>query len=63
MFTVTICEDALIEGNETFTARFHATGGATVGNSFDRDRPITDNDFDTTPPTITYTPLRIRIRQ
>ena len=57
-FTVTICEDALIEGNETFTASLsNATGGATIGTPSTETVTITDNDFDTTPPTITYTPL------
>ncbi len=57
-FNVTICEDALIEGNETFTASLsNATGGATVGTPSTETVTITDNDVDNSPPTITYTPL------
>ena len=57
-FNVTICEDALIEGNEMFTASLsNATGGATIGSPSTETVTITDNDVDNSPPTITYTPL------
>jgi hypothetical protein len=44
-FNVTICNDALFEGNETFTATLSgATGGATIGTPNPATVTITDDD-------------------
>ncbi len=49
-FTVTICEDGVVEGNETFNVNLGtATGGATVGTPSTATVTIVDND--TAPPT------------
>jgi hypothetical protein len=45
-FNVTICNDALIEGNETFTVTLSgATGGATIGSPASAVITITDDDM------------------
>jgi hypothetical protein len=44
-FTVTICNDATVEGNETFTVTLSgATGGATIGTPSSAVITITDDD-------------------
>ncbi len=55
---VSICDDALLEGNENFLTFLNTpTGGATIGTQSSTDTTITDNDSDTTAPTISYTPI------
>jgi hypothetical protein len=57
-FPVTICNDALIEGGEAFTATLsNPTGGAGLGTITTETVTITDDDTDTVPPVISYTPL------
>ena len=57
-FTVTICEDGVVEGNETFNVNLGtATGGATVGTPSTATVTIVDNDTapQTGPVTVTAT--------
>ncbi len=55
-FTVTICNDTLVEANETFTVTLaNATGGATIGTPATATVTITDDDTPTGPVTVTAT--------
>lgn len=57
-FNVSICEDALPESTESFVSQLQSpTGGATIGTQSSTQVDITDNDSDSTPPTVSYTPL------
>jgi len=57
-FNVSICEDALAEGTESFVSQLQSpTGGATIGTQSSTQVDITDNDSDSTAPVITYTPI------
>jgi hypothetical protein len=57
-FNVTICDDALVESTESFISQLQSpTGGATIGAQSSTQVDITDNDSDTTAPTVSYTSL------
>ncbi len=58
-FTVTICNDTVVEGNETFTVTLAgATGGATIGTPATATVTITDDDV-TTLPALTINDVRV----
>jgi hypothetical protein len=54
---ITICEDALTESNEDFVVGFTGVTGATTGSPTGTTVTIVDNDSDSTPPTVSYTPI------
>ena len=54
--TFTIVDDAAVEGTETATLTISSpSAGITLGSPTMQNVTITDNDTETTPPTITYT--------
>lgn len=55
-FTVQVSGDAEIEANETFFVNVTNITGATAGIT-QAQGTIVNDDFDTTPPTVSYTPL------
>jgi hypothetical protein len=60
-FNVTICEDTLVEGNETFNATLsNATGGATIGTPNPATVTIVDNDTPSTNYTVAISDARVR---
>lgn len=57
-FNVSICDDASAEGSETVNLALASPGGgAVLGTPNTAVLTITDNDGDTTAPTLSYTPL------
>ncbi len=57
-FNVSICEDILVEGNESFTATLsNAGGGAIIGIPLTQTVTISDNDTATIPVTVQTNPV------